>query len=157
MFSDDLQELHLFMTMLELIPRGTETIASITEQFGLKQGLPYRESPLQKCDGILLWQGFSLFFSVTFENYTRKILPSEGETDGGLLWLKYIFFISWAFWDINTMIRKSHHKLSWQVCCCLLPPPQLTAGQLASCLEGGQSSWQMWLSPAGTLDVESFL
>lgn len=42
MFSDDLRDLHLFMTMLELIPRGTETIASITEQFGLKQGLPYR-------------------------------------------------------------------------------------------------------------------
>lgn len=44
MFSDDLQELHLFMTMLDLIPRGTETIASITEQWAEAGASLQRES-----------------------------------------------------------------------------------------------------------------
>lgn len=41
-FSDDVEKLHLFMMMLEqveLIHRVTETIASITELFGLRQVL----------------------------------------------------------------------------------------------------------------------
>lgn len=78
MFPDDVEESHLFMMMLvllDLIHRLTETVASIPELFGSRQGA--LKCPLQKWDGRLFFFFFNrgfLYFSLQLFNIVPRNL-----------------------------------------------------------------------------------